>query len=240
VHPDGRVQVVLDRDADIVPLGVSVRADGALLVADSARARVLHVAADGTRAVVAGGGSRALAHGEIATDVAIPVLARSGLDPEGKPLFSDGQRIYRVISSVPGLSDDDIAVPSRDGGELYVFDRTGRHRETRDALTGVALLSFEYDAHGRVIGITDRDGLATRIARDGRGLAHAIVGPYGQRTELHYDEHARLASVRDPLQRRVSFDYDAAGRLTRMLDARGSEHLYTYDARGRLVTDTGP
>jgi RHS repeat-associated protein len=240
VHPDGRVEVVIGPDAEVTPVSVSVRADGTLLVADAAGGRVLRVDADRTSTIVAGGGSRPLAHGEIGTAVSIPSLTRGGLDAEGRPMFTDGRRVYRVVPSVPGVSGDDIVVPSRDGGELYVFDRTGRHRETRDALTGVTVLAFEYDAHGRVIAITDRDGLVTRIERDGRGLAQAIVGPYGQRTELGYDEHDQLASIRDPLQREIALGYDDAGRLGRMLDARGNEHRYTYDARGRLLTDIGP
>jgi RHS repeat-associated protein len=240
VHPDGRIEVVIGPDAGVTPVSVSVRADGTLLVADTAGRRLLRVDADGTSTIVAGGGSRPLAHGEIGTAVGIPSLTRGGLDAEGRPMFTDGRRVYRVVPSVPGVSGDDIVVPSRDGGELYVFDRTGRHRETRDALTGVTLLAFEYDAHGRVVAITDRDGLATHIERDSRGLAQVIVGPYGQRTELGYDEHDQLASIRDPLQRDIAFGYDAAGRLTRMLDARSNEHRYTYDAGGRLVTDVGP
>jgi RHS repeat-associated protein len=240
VHPDGRIEVVIAPDAGIRPAGVSVRADGTLLVADTLTRRMFRVDADGTRTVVAGGGSRTLAPGEISTDVTIPTLTRGGIDAEGKLLFSDGRRIYRVIPSVPGIAGTDIVVPSRDGGELYVFDQAGRHRETRDALMNVTLRAFEYDDQGRVIAMTDRDGLATRIERDARGLAQAIVGPYGQRTELGYDEHDQLASVRDPLQREIAFGYDAAGRLARMIDARGSEHRYGYDARGRLLTDTGP
>ncbi|HWN66804.1 MAG TPA: RHS repeat-associated core domain-containing protein [Haliangium sp.] len=240
VHPDGRIEVVLDDDAGIVPASISVRSDGALLVADSATASVLRVDTDGTRAVMAGGGSRTPAHGEISTSVAIPNLARTAIDAEGKLLFSDGRRVYRVMPSVPGLSSDDIVTPSRDGNALYVFDRTGRHQETRDALTGVTLLSFVYDEHGRVVSVLDREGLPTHIERDARGLAQAIVGPYGQRTALFYDENDQLEHIEDPLQRQVSFGYDEAGRLTSMRDARDGLHRYEYDERGRLVTDMGP
>jgi RHS repeat-associated protein len=240
VHPDGRVEIVFGREAGIAPVGLAVRNDGAVLVADIPGRRVMRIDSDGTRTAAAGGGDRTIAHGEIATDVAIPSMHRIDLDAEDRLLFSDGRRIFRVLPALPGLSSDEIAVPSRGGSELYVFDRQGRHRETRDALTGVTLLAFSYDAHGRIITVTDRDGLATHIERDARGLARAIIGPYQQRTELGYDEHDHLATLRDPLQREIHFDYDAAGRLTTMLDARGNEHHYTYDARGRLLTDTGP
>jgi RHS repeat-associated protein len=240
VHPDGHVEIVFGREAGIAPVGLTVRNDGAVLVADVSGRRVMRIEPDGTRTIAAGGGDRAIAHGEIATDVAIPSMHRVDLDAEDRLLFSDGQRIFRVLPAVPGLSSDDIAVPSRSGNELYVFDRDGRHREIRDALTGVTLLAFSYDVHGRVIAVTDRDGLATHIERDARGLAQAIIGPYQQRTELDYDENDHLALLRDPLQREIRFVYDTADRLTTMLDARGNEHRYTYDARGRLLTDTGP
>jgi RHS repeat-associated protein len=240
VHPDGRVEIVFGREAGIAPVGLTVRNDGAVLVADVSGRRVMRIEPDGTRTIAAGGGDRAIAHGEIATDVAISSMHRIDLDAEDRLLFSDGRCVFRVLPALPGLSSDEIAVPSRGGRELYVFDRDGRHRETRDALTGVTLLAFSYDAHGRVIAVTDRDGLATHIERDASGLTRAIIGPYQQRTELGYDEHDHLALLRDPLQREIHFGYDPAGRLTTMLDARGNERRYTYDTRGRLLTDTGP
>ena len=240
MHPDGRIEVVFDRSAGIAPLGVAARADGAVFVSDMVTASVIRIDPDGTRTTVAGGGVRDIAPGEISTDVATPWLHRVAVDAEGELLLSARTHVYRVTSAAPGIAADDIAVPSRDGSALYVFDRTGRHRETRDALTGVTSLAFHYDDHGRVNAVTDRDGLSTRIERAPTGLAQAIVGPYGQRTELAYDDAGDLERIRDPLQREVSFGYDAAGRLMSMRDARGGLHRYDHDARGRLVTDVGP
>lgn len=242
MHPDGRIEVVFDRSAGIAPLGVAVRADGAVFVSDLVTTSVIRVDPDGTRTTVAGGGTRDMAHGEISTDVAIPYpyLHRVAVDAEGELVFSARTHVYRVSSAAPGLSAEDIAVPARDGSVLYVFDRTGRHRETRDALTGVTLLGFHYDNHGRVIAVTDRAGLSTYIERDLTGVARAIVGPYGQRTALFYEDSGDLERIRDPLQRDVVFGYDPAGRLTSMRDARGGLHRYGYDDRGRLVTDIGP
>jgi RHS repeat-associated protein len=240
MHPDGRIEVVFDRSAGIAPLGLAVRADGSVFVSDLVTMSVIRVDPDGTRTTVAGGGQRDMAHGEISTDIGIPYLHRVAVDAEGELVFSARTHVYRVTAAVPGISADDIAVPSRDGRTLYVFDRTGRHRETRDALTGVTLLAFNYDDHGRVIAVTDRAGLSTHIERDPTGLAQAIVGPYAQRTALFYEDSGDLERIRDPLQREVMFGYDLAGRLTSMRDARGGQHRYDYDARGRLVTDIGP
>jgi RHS repeat-associated protein len=240
LHPDGRVENVFDASAGIQPLSMAAHPDGSLLVTDLVSSRVVRIHPDGTRTTVAGDGLRPIAHGELASEVDIPTIQRIALDVEGALLFSDGRRVYRVGPTVPGLSADDIAVPSRDGGELYVFDRTGRHLETRDALTGVTLLSFVYGEHGRIVSVLDREGLPTHLERDARGLVRAIVGPYGQRTALFYDENDQLERIEDPLQRQVSFGYDEAGRLTSMRDARDGLHRYEYDARGRLTRDIGP
>jgi RHS repeat-associated protein len=240
MHPDGRSEVVFDRSAGIAPLGLATRADGTVFVSDLVTGSVIRVDPDGTRTTVAGGGARAMAHGEISTDIGIPYLHRVAVDAEGELVFSARTHVYRVTTAVPGITADDIAVPSRDGRTLYVFDRTGRHRETRDALTGVTLLAFHYDDHGRVIAVTDRAGLSTQFERDPTGLARVIVGPYGQRTALFYEDSGDLERIRDPLQREVVFGYDLAGRLTSMRDARGGQHRYDYDAHGRLITDIGP
>jgi RHS repeat-associated protein len=240
MYPDGRVEAVIGADENIVVSGVSVRADGTVLVADGASSRILRVNENGTYTALAGGGPRVLAPGEISTAVAIPTLQRGAIDTQGRILFTDGFGVYRVDPSVPGVSSTDIVVPSGDGSELYVFDQTGRHLETRDALTGVTLLAFAYDDAGRVIRMTDRDQLATHIERDATGLGRAIVGPYGQRSALFYDEQDQLARVEDPLQRQVSFGYDQAGRMVSMRDARDGLHRFEYDPRGRLVRDIGP
>ena len=240
MHPDGRIEVVFDRSAGIAPLGLATRADGTVFVSDLVTGSVIRVDPDGTRTTVAGGGARAMAHGEISTDIAIPYLHRVAVDAEGELVFSARTHVYRVTTAVPGITADDIAVPSRDGSALYVFDRTDRHRETRDALTGVTLLAFHYDDHGRVIAVIDRAGLSTHIERDPTGLTRVIVGPYGQRTALFYDAMGDLERIRDSLQREVAFGYDPVGRLTSMRDARGGQHRYDYDDRGRLVMDIGP
>jgi YD repeat-containing protein len=240
LYPDGRIEVVIRSNPSMAPFAVAAREDGVLFVADAISDRVVRIAPDGTQGIVAGGGSREASHGGISTDIDLFALERIGFDAEGAVLVAQGPHVYRVASAVPGVSTDHIAVPSRDGDELYVFDQAGRHHETRDALTGVMLLGFEYDVHGRVIAMTDRDGLTTHIERDARGLARAIVGPYGQRSALDYDAHEQLARIRDPLQRETAFGYDQAGRLTSMCDARDGLHRYEYDERGRLKSDIGP
>ena len=50
-----------------------------------------------------------------------------------------------------------------------MFDPKGRHLRTLNALTGADSLQFGYNAHGRLIKVTDGDGNVTTIERDGNG-----------------------------------------------------------------------
>ena len=240
IDPDGRVEIALPISSGLAAAGLAVHADGAMLVADISTGRVMRIEPDWTSTVVAGGGDGDARDGAISTERGLPALYRIDIDAAGALCLSDGQRVFRVRPAAPGRSADDIAVPSRDGATLYFFDRHGRHQETRDALTNAVLRAFSYDAHGRVIAVTDGDGLATSIERDAIGLAQAIVGPYGQRTALFYDASDQLERLHDPLDREITFGYDEQGRLATMLDARQGLHQYDYDALGRLVTDIGP
>jgi len=82
------------------------------------------------------------------------------------------------------------------GSEVYVFDSTGRHLLTRDALTAAVVYEFKYDTNGRLKTVTDSAGNVTAIQRDANGNVTTIVGPYGQKTaanrkfrRLHYADH---------------------------------------------------
>ena len=46
-------------------------------------------------------------------------------------------------------------IASEDGGELYVFDATGRHLRTVDALTTNVLYQFGHNAAGLLVTVTD-------------------------------------------------------------------------------------
>jgi YD repeat-containing protein len=141
---------------------------------------------------------------------------------------------------MPSFSLQDFAIPSSDGTQIFQFDRYGRHARTLDALTGVALYTFAYDTDGRLASVADRDGLVTRIERDGAGDPTAIVSPYGQRTTLALDGDGFLAAVANPAGETTSFGYTSGGLLTSLTDPRGGVHSFQYDQLGRLTRDTNP
>jgi YD repeat-containing protein len=77
------------------------------------------------------------------------------------------------------LATQNIKVASEDGQEAWVFSPAGRHLQTIDVLTNSMLLTFVYDAAGRLLTVVDVDGNVTTIQRDGTGKPLAIVGPFG-------------------------------------------------------------
>jgi YD repeat-containing protein len=141
------------------------------------------------------------------------------LDPNGRLYIADlSNRVLRVEPPLPGFSIGTIAVPSRDGREVFEFDQTGHHLRTFDALRlgttaqqigDATRLTFAWAETG-LLSITDAD---------------ENVGHFGDRTTL---------------------DVDAAGWLTRAVDPAGGDHDFLYDpgttsdGTGLLVTYTTP
>ncbi len=151
-----------------------------------------------------------------------------------------GDSIVKVAPSLPGASFGDVIIAAEDGSEVYRFDSNGRHLATVDAVSGVEVRRFEYDAEGRLERVIEDDQRITSIERAADGSPSAIVGPYGVRTELAVDTDGYLAQVTDAAGQAVALEYAAGGLLTSMTDARGGRHEYAYDDAGRLVSDTDP
>jgi YD repeat-containing protein len=137
---------------------------------------VRKVDVDGVITTAVGGGDRQAETRPAVTDVWLEAPDGLAFGADGT-LFvgSDGQLI-RVSPELPGLSVDDIVLPSEGGEILYVFSGRGRHLSTRDAFTGVALLTFDYDDAGQLVAVTDVDGLKTQIERNSKGIPTTTAG----------------------------------------------------------------
>ncbi|MGH7487360.1 MAG: hypothetical protein ACREMY_17430, partial [bacterium] len=162
---------------------------------------------------------------------------------DGAILISDAgnNRVRRVGRAMPGLGRDELAVPSSDGGQLFVFGATGRHLRTVNAITGDLQLAFGYDAPGYLTSVTDIYGNALTIERDPvseRPLA--IVAPGGQRTTLSVDEY--LSGVTNPAGESYAFAYSTnhEGGMTSLTDPKHQTHSFTYDDLGLLQSDSDP
>lgn len=158
-------------------------------------------------------------------------------DGGGNQMFGYPQLIRHVTLPLPGVTGDSIRLPSEDGAEVFVFDPSGRHLQTLDALTGAARDTFQYDASGLLTSVTDGDGNLTRIERAPDGRPTAVVGPFGQQTTLETDADGNLSRITDPANLTHQFTYRAGGLLETATDPRTNGFRFDYDSEGRLVRD---
>ena len=153
------------------PQGLALGADGSLYLADFAQIR--RVATDGTITTVAGGGGDSAKNADRVPVGSVRFDGAMGVDvaPDGSLYIVSSSGLSRVSRPFPTTTGGELAVPSKDGAEVYFFDAGGRHLRTQDGVTGVTLWRFAYDDAGRMASITDADDRVTRIERDGGGNA---------------------------------------------------------------------
>ncbi len=221
--------------------------DGRLYFTEATTFRVMHITPDGILHHLAGrdyreDGVSILPPTEGERPAASTVIYPYALAiaPDGGIYISNflGNRLIdRIGVSYPGFQASDLVIPSEDGKEIYRFDPNGRHLSTVHSLTGATLYSFDYDAAGRLIKVTDGDGLVSTVERDAVGDPKGIVAPFGQRTALSLDANGYLASMTNPANESHQMQYTATGLLTRFQDAEDHTSTLAYDANGYLTND---
>lgn len=227
------------------PLKVAVDRNGVVYVmSDSAlsdRVRIWRVDGNGEMEVVAGratGCGYSLSQdGEAALATCIEGHSR-GLEigPDGALYYGDGRyQIRKLVAPLPGFGVGEFVLPSADGGELYEFDRFGRHLRTKDAVTGALRLGFVYDSAGRIAAVVDAYGNTTTIERAANGQPTGIVAPGGQRTALAVNGEGYLSQISNPLNQSHRIYYAAGGLISEFIQPGGESARYAYAADGRLV-----
>lgn len=225
-------------------LGLKVDGEGNLYISGSGRIR--KIGKDGIIHTIAGTGDpQAITtfSGDNVPAIAANInIATFDAGPDGSIYFSDTEqgRIRKIAVSLPGFSSGEIVIPSEDGAEVYVFDSNGRHLRTLNAATKAVLLTFSYDAEGRLASAADGDGNVASVQRDASGQLTGIVSPDGLVTALTVDAGGYLESAANPAGEKTLFAYTAQGLMTAMTDARQNAYAFGYDAGGRLLTDADP
>jgi RHS repeat-associated protein len=177
-------------------------------------------------------------------------------DVVGKTLYlGNGQRqnnVEAIVYSVANINVrrdnneanknqiNEIAIPSEGGGQLYIFDNTGRHLCTISTLTKALIYRFEYDDAGYLKAIADSDNNITKIERNSDSFSIAIIAPYGQRTNLSFNPEGYLESVTNPANESSTFNYTNHGLLTSFTDPKGNLYQFEYDELGRLHSRQEP
>lgn len=122
----------------------------------------------------------------------------------------------------------------------YYADNTANHKpgdlwKITNALNHTTTFTA-YDANGRLLSLTDPNGLVIGFAYDARGrLTQKTVD--GNTTAYTYDKAGNLTQTTSAVGVTHTFTYDAAHRLTDITDALGGKIHYTLDAMGNRVQE---
>ncbi|GAB4196182.1 MAG: hypothetical protein Tsb002_29360 [Wenzhouxiangellaceae bacterium] len=118
-----------------------------------------------------------------------------------------------------------------DGAEL-VFDAQGRQISATDRNGNKT--EYKYDSAGRVTRITDPAGLVTQYNYLGNNLS-SIIDPTGRETFFAYDSNGALIAITAPDGDLTQFKYDDNLRLIEQIDQRGISVQHRYGAAGRYI-----
>lgn len=223
VAPDGVIYILdtLYNSYDIVNVIRRIGTDGLIST----------IAPQGTRSIVESNGGPLNG-----VDMVLAVIATG---PDGTLYFGtnggDTKSVGKLQPTLPGFDGTETVISSPDGDMLYVFDATGRHAKTLHGLTNQTLLTFGYDASGRLSHMTDAGGNTTTVERDGSGNPTGILGPYGHRTSLAVNGNGYLSEVVSPGGAKWGLGYNGAGGLlTQVISPRDSIYSFEYDSQGFL------
>jgi len=177
-------------------------------------------------------------------------LERIFLGASGDAMIMDGRSqatIFRLENGAFITPDGEFSelIETADGyerrfadGRVKVFDPDGRQIEERDRNGNTT--TFEYDATGRLIRISDPVGLETRLEYFAGKLAQ-ITDPAGQVTQFRHDSFGNLTEIIEPDGGVRRFEYDqSVGRVVSHTNQRGLTTEYTYDGFGRLESAHRP
>ncbi len=248
VGPDGIISTVAGNhwycynDCIMYPNSVAVGSDGSIYIPSTGR--ILRVGTDGVMSTVAGTDYKNGFSGDggYATSASFGFYYTVAISPDGSIYIADtdNNRIRRVTSYFPSVSTTDISIPSEDSSQLYIFNSSGKHQRTVNAMTGATIFTFNYDTNGKLTTVTDGSGNITTITRDASGNPTTIVAPFGQRTALTLDTNGYLASVTDPGNNTTRMTYSDSGLMATFTDPKNNIHNFTYDAMGQLMRDENP
>ena len=117
----------------------------------------------------------------------------------------------------------------------------GQLRSITNALGHVTTYDF-YDANGRLLRMTDPNGLVTNYSYDPRGRVRFVTRtpPSGaaRTTEYRYNAAGEVTFVAFPDGRTLTYTYNDAQKLVRVTDNLGHRVDYAYDSRGNRTTES--
>ncbi len=120
----------------------------------------------------------------------------------------------------------------------FLFDSSGRHLETIDALSGTRIYSFEYDNNGSLAAVMDGFGETIHLVAEEN--ATRIEAPGGQITRIETDISGNVVKILFEDGSAFRFLYDAKGRLVEKIDPNGNRFEYLYNDSGKVIKTVDP
>lgn len=131
-----------------------------------------------------------------------------------------------------------FVVASEEGHEVYAFDSSGKHLQTKNALTNNLKYSFSYDSAGKLTSITDQFNKQTLIQFPNSSQVK-IISSYNQETILNLNANNLLISSLNPNNESYQITYNSAGYLDSFTKPRGEKSVVSYDSNGFVTKDVG-
>jgi RHS repeat-associated protein len=155
-----------------------------------------------------------------------PLTGKPDIDPNLKTSYDFLGRALEMTQTVSGAVQTTAIsyCVQANGGTLELRAKAGASAVGCDKPTDAAL-ALSYDAHQRLIGITD--GTANRT------IIYAADAETGGTTV-----DVQAAPLAGGAITKWTLSYDAAGQLTSWTDEQGFAHTYSYDTLGRLTAVT--
>lgn len=232
-------------NARMYPSDIALAPDGGYYVAEADNHCIRYVGPDGIIRTVAGRPPSGYGDSGDGGPSSAALMNRPwsiSMGPDDAVYFADpaSHRVRRIGRAMPGVTNGNIQIASEDGSLLFEFDRKGRHLRTLNANTGATVLTFEY-TRGYLTRVTDGDGNAIRIERNGDDVPTAIVAPHGQRTTLALNGDGYLETATDPGGGTTRLGYQSdKGLLTSITGPRGYTYTVGYDGDGYVARAADP
>jgi len=171
---------------------------------------------------------------------------KKAIDPKGNESLYTHDAIGRMTSYTSPLGNkvehtysrngELLEVKDADGSITYEYDANGNPVKITDRMGNEQ--RFEYNAMGQVETAVDRAGGVTTYEYDSHGNLMAERDPGGYESVQNYDNRGNVAFIRDKGGATTNFTYDANNRLTQVEDALGGTVDYTYDCMGQVTAIT--
>jgi YD repeat-containing protein len=170
-------------------------------------------------------------------------ITAQGFKPNGTAVtraVSLAYNTYGQVTSIDGPRTDVTDVTTLDYYECTTGGQCGQLESVTNALGHVTTYD-SYDDHGRVLEMTDANGVVTTYAYDLRGRTTSITwappaGP-ARTTTYTYDDAGQLETIEAPNGTLLAYAYDAAHNLVSITDNLGNSIEYGYDLNGNRTSE---